>query len=219
MFMDILGKIVSILTNLPDEMSGGLLDLVEKLASKNGKVWYDELMKFLRREPCWAIGRNPYLRKIADGTLRPTDGKRTIAGAKKMFPGGLDGDYSRWGTDVPGKPSLEMPFEVYELVKDGKFAQIFDAFGAPLDSLCWEQDKILTFVEDHPELLHPEGYGTFFLFKVKFDENTKNEREEFFVADVYRNDDGLLRAYVHRLSYGNVWIAEYRYRFVVPQLA
>jgi hypothetical protein len=39
--------------DLPDNWLGVLGDLLEKLNGKNGKVWLDELLKFLRREPCW----------------------------------------------------------------------------------------------------------------------------------------------------------------------
>ncbi len=197
--------------------SGPLHQLLVNLGGEEGAMWEAELKKFNRKETCWPK-TNPYLRKLADGTLPATDGQRTMVRAKDMFPGYFGKDYANWGTDVPGKATPEMPFQVYELVMDGKFAQIFGGFARPLGELCWEQDKILAFVEGHPERLHPQGYGTFFLFKVKFKENTENKREEFFVANVYR-DGGQLKAHVFRFSFDSVWPAGYRYRFVVPQLA
>ncbi|MCX6712535.1 MAG: hypothetical protein NT041_02530 [Candidatus Vogelbacteria bacterium] len=138
---------------------------------------------------------------------------------EKLFRGFLDYNFVNWGTNVLGKATSEALFEVYELVKDGIFAQIFGAFGVTLDSLCWEQDQIISFVESHPELLHPKEWATFFLFKVKFDEGKPEEREEFFVAYVHRGDAGQLRAHVRRLSDDRVWPADYRYRFVLPQQA
>lgn len=151
---------------------------------------------------------NPYFRKIAEGKLPATEGKRTLAKMVELFEGFLDNNFVNWGTDVPGEAKSETPFEVFELVKNGTFAQVFGAFGAGLDRLCWSQDQIITFVENHVDLLHPEGWPIFFLFKVG---------EEFFVAHVFRIDDGQLKAYVYQLSCGRVWDAVNRIRFVIPQ--
>lgn len=49
-------------------------------------------------------------------------------------------------------------------------------------------------------------------------ENNKKEEYEYFVAFVHV-DDGRLRVSAHQLSRDYVWGAEYRHRFVVPQLA
>ena len=94
------------------------------------------------------------------------------------------------------------------LIKNGNFAQIFGGFGENLDRLCLEQDQIIRFVKDQAKWLHPDGYGTFFLFKVG---------DEYFVADV-RWHGGGLGADADRLSVDDVWCAEIRFRFVVPQL-
>jgi len=138
---------------------------------------------------------------------------------KELFTGFLDPDFINWGTNVAGPATTEAPFEVYEMIKNGTFAQIFRGFGVDLKELCWSQDQITTFVEDHSGLLHPQEWATFFLFSVKFDEGTENEREEFFVADVDRAGDGRLEAVVGHLSDDGVWDAVCRYRFVLPQLA
>ena len=161
---------------------------------------------------------NPYVCKIATGKLASTLGRRTLAKAKKLFTGFLDGDFANWGTDVSGEAKPETPFEVCEQIKDGKFAEIFVAFGVSLDKMCWSQDQIITFTENHPDLLHPKGWATFFLFSLKFDEGAENEREEFFVANVRRDGDGPLKAGVSRLSSGGVWDAGSRFRVVIPQL-
>jgi hypothetical protein len=91
--------------------------------------------------------------------------------------------------------------------------------GVELNKLCWSQDQIITFVENHADKLHPQGWATFFLFKVKFDEGTPQEREEFFVAYVHVDDRGQLKASVYRFSNDDVWRASRRRRLVVPQLA
>ena len=212
--LGILGPLVEF---LGEEIGGLIKDLFEKLSSEKWEVWLTEFKKFLRRETCWST-RNPYLRSIATGKLVATVGKRVLAKMAKLFTGFLDGDFTNWGTDVPGEAKPETPFEVFEQVRDGKFAEIFAAFGVSLDKLCLSQDLIISFVENYADLLHPKGWATFFLFSVKFDEGTENERAEFFVADVRRGDDGRLEAYVHHLSRDGVWHAEDRYRFVFPQL-
>lgn len=193
---------------LREFLSGPLNQLIVNLGGEDGAVWEAELKKFNRKEPCWST-RNPYLRQIATGKLVVTAGKRTLSKAEELFPGWLDPDFTNWGTDVPGEAKPETPFEVYELVKDGTFAQVFGAFGVELDKLCWSQDQIMTFVENHANLLHPKGWATLFLFKAG---------EEFFVAHVYRSDGGQLKADVFRLSDGHVWGAGSRNRFVIPQL-
>ena len=213
--------IIQLLGRLPETTWGVVFDLLTKLIGEEGEKWFRELTKFLRKETCWVIGRlsNPHLRQIVTGLLRATTGQRTLAKMKNLFTGGLDSDFTNWGTNVAGPATTEAPFEVYEMIKNGTFAQIFGGFGVDLKKLCWSQDQIITFVEDHSDLLHPQEWATFFLFSVKFDEGTENEREEFFVADVDRAGDGRLEAVVGHLSDDGVWDAVCRYRFVLPQLA
>ena len=202
------------------EVRGLLNDLLEKLSGRDGEKWLTELKKFLRGESCWVSKPNPYLRKITEGVLGATTGERTLAKAGELFSASLDSDFAYWGTDVVGPATEEAPFEVFEMVKDGTFEQVFGAFGVDRKKLCWSQDQITTFVEAHESLLHPDGWATFFLFSVKLEEGTENEHEEeFFVVDVCRRDVGQLRADAYRLSNDFVWLAESRNRFVVPQLA
>jgi hypothetical protein len=78
-----------------------------------------------------------------------------------------------------------------------------------LDALCMEQGEIVDFVKKHRDKLHPNGWATFFLFKVN---------GEYFVAGV-RVDGRRLGAIVHRFDYSDVWGAAYRRRVVVPQRA
>lgn len=141
-------------------------------------------------------------------TIRAVDGQATIAKAGDLFTGWLDNDFVNYGTDVPGQATKEMPVQVFEMIKDGTFAQIFGGFGENLDRLCLTQAQIIQFVKDHSRWLHPEGWATFFLFKVN---------GEYFVAFVYRGV-GRLGVFACRLSYDHVWRAECRHRVVVPQL-
>ncbi len=152
-----------------------------------------------------------YLKLISGGesiTIGATDGQGTIAEAKDTFPGWIDDDFVNYGTKVKGQPKKATKVQVYEMIKDGTYAQIFGGFGENLDRLCLSQDQIICFCRDQAKWLRSDGYGTFFLFKVN---------GEFFVAYVFRYSDGL-KVRVYRLSCGNVWDAGYRHRVVVPQL-
>ena len=142
--------------------------------------------------------------------LDETDGKATIAKAKDTFPGYIDGDFKGWGCDVKSEPTKKTQVTVHELIKDGRFDQIFPGMSDDLNSLCLTQPQIIQFVQKHRKWLRTDGYGTFFLFKVG---------EEFFVARVYFDDGGQLEVHVSRLSHVGVWYAENRHRVVVPQLA
>ncbi len=156
-----------------------------------------------------------YCRSLSKGKkviIGATNGRATIAEAKDIFPGYIDGDFVNYGINIPGQPTKKTRVEVLELVKDGTFAQIYDGFGRSRESLCLTQSQIIRFVKDHSKWLRTDGYGTFFLFKEKL-----QGKGEFFVADVYWYA-GRLLVYVRRLSHGTVWDAGYGHRLVVPQL-
>ncbi|MEK7185703.1 MAG: hypothetical protein AAB726_03705 [Patescibacteria group bacterium] len=141
-------------------------------------------------------------------TLKPADGKRTIAKANKVF-GYIDSDLKGYGTDVPSEARGETEVVVHEILEDSTFEQMFGSLSASLDNLCFTQDQIIGFVETHRKWLRTDGYATFFLFKVN---------GKFFVAYVDLLDDGRLKVDVYRFSDDDVWSAGYRPRVVVPQL-
>lgn len=141
--------------------------------------------------------------------LDETDGTETIAKANETFPGGLDGDFRNYGTDVPSSPTKKTKVSVCEMIKDGTFAQIFGGMSNNLDNLCLTQPQIIQFVKKYRKWLRTDGYATLFLFKVG---------EIFFVASVVLHSDGQLYADVYHFSGDYVWFADYRHRFVVSQL-
>jgi hypothetical protein len=144
--------------------------------------------------------------------LDPTNGSETIAAAKALFGGYLDGDFINWGLNIKSGPTTEQVVQVHEMVKDGTFAQIFNGLSTDLKSLCLTQAQIINFVKKYRKWLRTDGYGTFFLFQDPRDE------EKFFVARVYVYSDGNLRVRVDQFSHDYVWIADDRPRVVVPQL-
>lgn len=59
MYDDMLGKCTRLLDKLPNEASGTVFDLLEKLASKNGQVWLEATKRFLREDPCYRLNGVP----------------------------------------------------------------------------------------------------------------------------------------------------------------
>lgn len=154
---------------------------------------------------------NPYLRLISGGealTISARDGSRTIAKAKNTFLSGVDRDFTSWGLDNKGGQTEETPVDVYEMIKDANFKQMFTSLSPDLDKLSFTQDQIIEFCEKHQDWLRTDGYATLFLFK---------ENGKFFVAYTFVFSRGL-HVYLRRIEDVCVWDAEFRHRLVVPQL-
>lgn len=141
-------------------------------------------------------------------TLEPTDGKGMIGTARETFPGGIDGDFQNWGCNVESAPTGAAKVVVHEMCKDGTFQQMFGGLSDNLDQLYFTQDQIIQFCRKYQNWLHPEGWATFFPFKVG---------ERLLVAHVCRRG-GQPQVNVYQLARGYVWGAEHRNRVVVLQL-
>lgn len=133
--------------------------------------------------------------------------KETIARADDVFSY-IDSDFENYGTDKKSVKTKGMEVAILEQEKDGTFKDLFDSISADTDSLVMTQAQIIEFCKSHKDKLSNDWYN-FLLFK---------ENSEFFVADVHVRSDGL-GVRVRRLSGDDVWLAGYRGRFVVPQLA
>ena len=152
------------------------------------------------------------LRLISGGqslVIGPTNGTRTLVDASDVFPGGIDSDFRNWDASGPSGPTPETPVEVFELVKDATFEQMFSSVADELDRLCFTEDQIIEFVQTHPSWLRTGGYGTFFPYK---------RNRKFFVAYVGFHARVELDVSVYKLGYDYVWDAGYRHRVVRPQL-
>lgn len=169
-----------------------------------------EFQKFLNSFE-FEINKNVFggfLRKLTgDLFLEECDGQQIIANSKNIFYL-IDSDFKNYGANEKGVATPKTPVEVHELVKSGKFSQIFGSMNSDLNKLCFTQSQILNFIKNHKNWLRTDGWGTFFLFK---------SGEKFFVAGVDVASLGL-DVRVHHFGRGNVWYAERRYRFVFPQL-
>lgn len=164
--------------------------------------------------PCFnkdSVSGNSILRLLSTNdkpVIKATDGQRFLAKAEDTFKSYIDSDFKDWKLNKTSKAMLDTPTDVYEMVNDATFAQMFGSLSNDLDKLCLTQDQIEEFCLAHPDQLRADGYGTFFLFK---------ENEQFFVASVDVDSDGLY-VNVHRLERGRVWDSGNRHRVVVPQL-
>lgn len=144
------------------------------------------------------------MKTLKTTTLSPQKNYQFIAEASDIFSY-IDSDFKKWGTDTETNTTPFHPkFSVNELDKDSTFKDIF----TDPENMCLSQEQIIQFCRDHREDLRQDGYGTFFLFKVGSD---------FFVACVGVSSGGL-GVYADRFSFDRVWFAEFRLRFVVPQL-
>ncbi|MFA5095514.1 MAG: hypothetical protein WC447_02565 [Candidatus Paceibacterota bacterium] len=151
-----------------------------------------------------------YLRRLFETEtiiIDACDGSEILATANEIFKSGIDSDFKNWNTDKSGKATKETAVAVHEMVKDATFAQIFGSLGTDLDKLCLTQHQIKMFCKKYSNRLRPDGYATFFLFKVE---------DQFFVACVIVNSDGL-HVFVDRFEDARVWCARYALRVVVPQ--
>ena len=158
----------------------------------------------------------PFLRSISEGkkiTVPACTRLRVIAHAEDVFTWGIDGDFVRWNLDVPSVATPATDVEVHELIRDGKFEDIYGSTGVDLDKLVLTQDQVISFVETHKKWLRKDGNGTFFLFKEEVD-----GVEQFFVAIVHVASGLGPSAHVRRLSLGFVWSGDDGRRFVFPQL-
>jgi len=154
---------------------------------------------------------NTILRLLTKGesiVIESSDGSETLANARETFKSWIDSDFKKWGTDKPSVATEDTAVQVYEMVKDATFAQMFGSLGTDLDKLCLTQHQIKTFCKKNSQWLRQNGDATFFLFKVE---------EQFFVAAV-RVRSGGLDVLVDRFEYDSVWSAECLHRVVVPQL-
>ena len=140
--------------------------------------------------------------------LGPIDGQETLAGATKAFRY-IDSNFELWNCDVPGQPTKETPVQVYEMVSDSTFQEMFGGFGVGLDRLALTQAQVKLFVLRYPGWLKRGGNGTFFLF---------NAGEEFFVAATYLFSDGRLGVRVRRLTLDRVFRAKKHHRLVLKWL-
>lgn len=155
--------------------------------------------------------RSSFLRLVKGGmvTIQATDGKSFIANEKELFNVYLDSGFKSWGLDRIGESTPETNIQVFELIKDATFNQMFNSISNELDELCLTQSQIIEIVRNHKNLLNQKGYANFFLMK---------ECGEYFVTHVFLYSGGELRAGVDRFDYADVWSGSLGHRVVSCKL-
>jgi hypothetical protein len=137
--------------------------------------------------------------------LDPTNGQETLARATDVFRY-VDSNFEHWNCDLAGPPTGETLVQVYEMVRDSTFQEMFGGFGVALDRLALTQAQIKQFARRYPDWLKKGGNGTLFLFKAG---------GAFFVAAVYFFSDGRLGVRVRSLTLERVFRAMKRHRLVL----
>jgi len=198
-----------------DELAGLQIDFLSRL--RNGNMSFEQAdfwknLPFDRRQELMGIKpkKQIYLKLISGSEtlfLDECDGQNTIADSKGIFYS-IDSDFKNYGANQKGVATPKIPVEVYEQVKDGKLSKIFGSLNSDLYKLCLTQAQILNFIKNHKNWLRLDGLATFFLFE---------SCEKFFVANMRVDSDGL-HACVRDFDFDIVWNAEFRHRFVLPQL-
>jgi len=140
--------------------------------------------------------------------LEANDGKSKIYGNGKIFKSYIDDDFKNWGLNKNSQTTAETLVDVYEIIKDAKFAEIFTSLNCDLNKLVMTQAQIVRFCEKHPTWLRQDGNATLFLIK---------ENDEYFVVLVFVYAGGLY-VRVYRFDFDRVWHAACRLRVVFPQL-
>lgn len=208
-----MGVFSAIISNLVELVKrfGGTMENIYRLATPEGFETLEAVAQLIVSGV--AEIKNEFLNLISTDhslILDACDGSEIIAGSEDMFKASIDSDFVNWGADELGASTLETPVEVHEMIKNGTFAQLFGSLSGDIDKLCLTQAQIKGFVRKYRQWLRNDGSATFFLFK---------SYGNFFVAYVDVNSCGRLYVRVLRFEYDYVWHAEYRHRFVVPQLA
>jgi hypothetical protein len=137
--------------------------------------------------------------------LPRADGKETLGQAREVFRY-IDRNFEHWNCNTAGLPTKETVVQVYEMVRNSTFQEMFGSFAIPIDSLALTQAQIKQFARLYPNWLKKGGNGTFFLFKVC---------NKFFVSAVYFFSDGRIGVRVRYLTLERVFRAQKRHRLVV----
>ena len=207
---DMLGEVMRKLVELPVEMLGIIFDLSEKLLSETGREWFAESKKFLRKEQSWTgVVADKILRLISGDevlTIDGSDGSQVDDGTITWhFEDGCDKE----GANEPCPPTLDVDVEVYEMVRDATFTEMFGSPSSVLRRVFFSsRNQVRIFANKHRQWLRKGGFTTLIPYK--------STNGNLFVAHV-RVDGHGLNAYVDRFGYDNVWNAESCHRLVVPK--
>ncbi len=191
------------------------------MVPKNITPSFDELTKAVNRSKAIGLSiarkENKILRLISQDkniTIKACD-EKALANTKEKFLVNVVCDFKNWGLDNSSVATVETVADVYELIKNATFSQMFNSFGVDLDKLCVTQSQIKDFCVDNTQWLGPNYYGIFFLFRK--DEKKAATPDNVFVAIVRLRSVGLKVCVCH-FKNDDVWNAVDHHLVVLPQL-
>lgn len=126
--------------------------------------------------------------------------------AKDVFKFGVD-DLVDWAQaeECPSTPEIEV--DVYEIIKEITFEQLFRGFNYDLDKIVMTRSQIVYFCKNYRGLLKKQGHATYFLSK---------KRNQYTVITVYDND--FLHFHYQPLNNLNIDNIKWNPRLVFPRI-
>lgn len=146
------------------------------------------------------------------------DGRRLIYTASDVFKASIDKAFTKWGLNRIGVATPITSVNVFELIDDAKFIDLFGFLPGPWRQKYLSQNQIVEFCENFPEWLR-QGFTTMFLCKINETEDVDelNPGDNLVVVDVGVNPDGL-HIYVSHLDDKHMWSGACHRHVVVPVL-
>jgi len=141
--------------------------------------------------------------------IEALDGTATIVQARDTFKSFVDSSFKQWGLDQPGRITNETIMDIYEIVGQGLFPEVFARLTTNLDMAMVTQHQIVKFCERYPMLFHQNGYCYFFLIK---------EAQEYFMVYAKNNSSGLFASPDHFDGFAKWPNQDYHRRIIVPRL-
>ncbi len=205
----------SLQQNSADTLAGLQIDYLSKLRSGSLSLqqakWWNNLL-FEQRE--LVMGKAPSnLKLLTEGTgfvIDETDG------SKKFLTSDTFGNISDFATfekiikSPVNPPKEKTPVNVYKVIKDAKFTQLFGGLSLDLGKLCFTESQIINFVEKYPFWFNDNKGGTFFLL---------NLFDKYFIASVYFADAPEVNKIwlrLYKLDLTKIWMEKDNHFLVTP---
>lgn len=138
--------------------------------------------------------------------IQPCSGTLVLASSSDVFKSSVDPTFTSWGLEKKTDSTRATTVAIYELIRDGNFAQMFSSLNTDFDNLVLSQHQIRQFCEYSQEKFFSQQGAIFFLFRSNC---------EFFVARLSKSPKGL-GINLNRLGDTHVWLSEFSHRVVIP---
>jgi hypothetical protein len=151
----------------------------------------------------------PLLKLISESNdifIEALYGQKIIIDYKNIFQS-IDQDFNNWNLNKPGEKTDKVFVDVYEMIEDATFLEMFNSLNRTFDDLILSQEQIIYFCLNYFYLLNQEKYNTFFLIK---------EGTEYFVVSIFLFPEGL-HARINKVDDVVVWDGDFHCRLVVPR--